>query len=258
MSPEIAPPRDTVYVSHFAAWAPGVETPAEWKEWAEGKRKITISGESPSLNFTDWFGLGPREVMMFKRRLSQISKMVIQVIHDIMPFGENVKMTFVSFRGEITQQFKINKMLVEEGDIRPAAFSQSVFNTPPALASIAFNLRAGYSALYPSRFDSGFMAAAAPLLSGAVAASAAGETVLVYADELCPPEYPRPNRSSFPLEPSSPSEPSFPLEPLAFAVLLSAKPPEAGISPVRPVSLGRNIPASPEDFLKYLYSGVNP
>jgi hypothetical protein len=156
--------------------------------------------------------------------------MTIQVLHDILPIGEDTKIVFVSFRGELTQQFKINRMLIQEGDLTPTAFSHSVFNTPPALGAIALNLRAGYSAVYPgdNRFDVGFLAAAAPILSGA-----AGEVVLVYADELGPPEYggllPAGNR------------------PFAFAALLSADPAGAVPSPVG------DALKSPENFLQYLY-----
>ncbi|GHT86141.1 hypothetical protein FACS1894137_11320 [Spirochaetia bacterium] len=138
---------------------------------------------------------------------------------------------FVSFRGEIAQQFKINRMLIEEGDIKPAVFSLSVFNTPPALAAIALNLSAGYSAVYPAedRFDLGFLAAASPILCGD-----AEETVLVYADELAPEEYGR-------LCPSC-------NEPFAFAALLSRGP--------RGPAVGAGAAAleSPRAFLKHLYT----
>jgi hypothetical protein len=221
-----------VYVSRFASWASGLNDLNDWEDWARGLKEISINGESPSLDFGEskWLHLGHKEFALFKRRLSSISRMAIQVLHEIMPIGENTKTVFVSFRGEITQQFKINKMLIEEGDISPSAFSQSVFNTPPAAAAIALNLRAGYSAVYPGNncFNSGFLSATAPLLC-----ASAGETALVYADELCPPEYgglcPQPNT------------------PLAFAALLSAKAP--GI----PVSPGREYLSSPENFLKFLY-----
>ncbi|GHV28191.1 hypothetical protein AGMMS4952_11280 [Spirochaetia bacterium] len=167
---------------------------------------------------------------LFRRRLSQLSRMTIQVIHDLLPIKEDTKIVFVSFRGEITQQFKINRMLIEDGDVSPAAFSLSVFNTPPALATIALDLRAGYSAIYPAedRFDSGFLAAVAPILCGD-----AEETVLVYADELVPEEY----GSLRPLC----------NKPIAFAVLLSRTP---GGLPVDPSVLAVE---SPSAFLKYLY-----
>jgi hypothetical protein len=226
-----------VYVSRFASWAPGLNGPADWEDWARGVKEIEESGESPALNFAEspWLKLSPKEFALFKRRQSQISRMTIHVLHEIMPVAVNVKIIFVSFRGEITQQFKINKMLIEEGDLSPAAFSQSVFNTPPALAAIALGLRQGYSAVYPaaSHFDAGFLAALAPLLSGK-----ADEVVFVYADELCPPEYgglcPQANK------------------PLAFAVLLSANLLSKN-KPGIPVFLDHDCLQSPEVFLKFLY-----
>jgi len=229
-----------VYVTRFASWAPGLNSPDDWECWARGLKEISISDESPSLDFAEskWLCLSQKEFALFKRRLSRISRMAIHVLHEIMPIGENTKTVFVSFRGEITQQFKINRMLIEEGDISPSAFSQSVFNTPPAAAAIALNLRQGYCAVYPGNdsFNTGFLAAAAPLLC-----ASAEETALVYADELCPAEYdavfgdlcPRPNT------------------PLAFAALLCANAcvNMRGI----PVSPGREYMSCPENFLKYLY-----
>ncbi|GHV76902.1 3-oxoacyl-ACP synthase [Spirochaetia bacterium] len=210
-----------LYISRFTSWAPGLSGPADWREWARGNRNILAAKDSPGLEFTP---------PLFRRRLSQLSRMTIQVIHDILPIGEDTKIVFVSFRGEITQQLRINRMLIEDGEVTPAAFSLSVFNAPPALAAIALNLRAGYSAIYPAedRFDSGFLAAASPILCG----DAEG-TVLVYADELVPEEYGS-------LRPAD-------KEPLAFAALLSRTP---GGLPVDPSVLAIESPGA---FLKYLY-----
>ncbi|GHV80282.1 3-oxoacyl-ACP synthase [Spirochaetia bacterium] len=212
-----------LYITRFTSWAPGLlSDPTEWQEWARGNRNIRATKDSPGIEFT---------TPLFRRRLSQISRMTIQVIHDLLPIREDTKIVFVSFRGEIAQQLKINRMLIEDGDISPAAFSLSVFNTPPALAAIALDLRAGYSAVYPAedRFDTGFLAAASPILCGD-----AEETVLVYADELVPEEYGS-------LRPPC-------NEPLAFAALLSRVPGEPAV----------NVPASvlesPRAFLKYLYT----
>jgi hypothetical protein len=167
--------------------------------------------------------------------------MTIQVIHDIMPIPEGAKIVFVSFRGEINRQLTINRMQIEEGDLSPAAFSQSVFNAPPALAGIALNLRSGYSALYPEEgdFAAGFTVAAASVLGPKIRNGSEREIVFVYADELCPPEY-----DSLCPEPKAP--------PLAFAVLLSSR--EGGI-PLSPAG-GResgNYLESPFAFLRYLY-----
>jgi hypothetical protein len=219
-------PGSFIGVSRFVSWAPGLEGAEDWREWARGRKEIEKSGAVPPLEFTD---------PLFRRRLSQISRMTIQVLHDLMPFAEPVKIVFVSFRGEITQQFKINRMLAEEGGPGPAAFSQSVFNTPPALAAAALDLRSGYSALYPGKdlFRTGFLAAAAPVLSGA-----ARESALVYADELCPSEYGR-------LCPEG-------HRPLAFAALLGAP---AGGLPLRAES-GEDPLVSPEKFIACLWNGA--
>ena len=209
-------------ITRLSAWAPGIEGAAEWDEWALGKKEMRRSREAPELAYSD---------PMFRRRLSQISRMTIQVVHDLYPLGENTKMIFLSFRGEVSRQFRINKMQAEDGALMPAAFSLSVFNAPPALASIALGLKGGYSALYPGNdsFASGLSAAKAALLSGE-------ELIFVYADEELPPEY-----SS--LAPDNPP-------PFAFGLLLSRKP--------GPVPLPLNgAEQSPAEFLKTLLVGGN-
>ncbi|MBD5407904.1 MAG: beta-ketoacyl synthase chain length factor [Treponema sp.] len=136
--------------------------------------------EAPKLEFVD---------PLFRRRLSQITKMTIHVLHDLLeeiPEATDYKQVFISFRGEIKREFTINKGLIEDSEILPAAFSLSVFNTPIAAASIALKLKAGYSVLYPSKgnFLDALKAASAPLLCGAEE-----KIILVYADEYIPDEY---------------------------------------------------------------------
>jgi hypothetical protein len=176
-----------LYITRLCAWAPGVENSGEWDEWAHGRREIVCHAKSPAIAFTD---------SLFRRRLSQISKMTVQVVHDLLPVEENTKMFFVSFRGELSRQYQINKMLIEEKSLMPAAFSLSVFNAPAALASIALGLKGGYSALYPGNnsFATGLVAAEASC------SKEAGELIFVYADEQAPPEYGRYlNECSLPL-----------------------------------------------------------
>ena len=107
------------YITRLCAWAPGIESSGEWEQWAQGKRDISSDAKGPVIDFTD---------SMFRRRLSQISKMTVQVVHDLLPVGEDTKIFFVSFRGELSRQYQINKMLIEENSLMPAAFSLSVFN----------------------------------------------------------------------------------------------------------------------------------
>ena len=170
-----------VFISKPVMWAPGLEDdPEKWNEWLTGAAEIEKSKAAPKLEYTD---------PMFRRRLSQISKMTVQVIHDFSEkYGLNkeTKVIFVSHRGEIAREFSINQGIIEEKTILPAGFSLSVFNTPVALAAIALGLTGGYSAIYPSKGD--FSSA----LKTALAAVKSGnekEVLLVYADELVPECY---------------------------------------------------------------------
>jgi len=210
-----------VYVSRLCAWAPGIGSSAEWDEWAVGKRAISCGNKGPEISFTD---------SMFRRRLSQISKMTIQVIHDLMPQAEDTKIFFLSFRGELSRQFQINRMLFEEKMLSPAAFSLSVFNAPAALASMALGLKGGYSALYPGKnsFAAGLKAAQAALLCGTQE-----ELCLVYADEEVQGEYAGLCRDTMPSA--------------AFGLLLTRSPKSARLPLPAP-----DEDDSPLDFLKQL------
>jgi len=168
---------EEVYITRLSAWAPGINNSAEWNEWALGQRNISSGSKGPELSFVD---------PMFRRRLSQVSRMTIQVAHDLMPLMDDTKILFLSFRGELSRQFQINKMLIEEQTLSPAVFSLSVFNAPAALASMALGLKGGYSAIYPGEnsFFTGLKAATAELLCGKTK-----ELAFIYADEEAPPEY---------------------------------------------------------------------
>ena len=153
-----------VFVSHIKVWKPSSENLAE----------------KPTLPFAD---------SLFKRRLSQISRMTVQVIHDLLeevPEAKEYKQIFISFRGELSREFSINKSILQDSEILPAAFSLSVFNTPIASASLALKLKSGYSVIYPSKqdFRSAVLAA-----SSAVLSRAEQKIILVYADEFIPKEY---------------------------------------------------------------------
>ena len=136
--------------------------------------------EKPKLEFAD---------PLFKRRLSQITRMTVQVLHDLVeefPSAREYKQVFVSFRGEIEREFTINRGIIQDGEILPAGFSLSVFNAPIAAATLCLKLKSGYSVIYPSKenFRDALYAAASPVLCGSEK-----NVVLVYADEYVPDEY---------------------------------------------------------------------
>ena len=173
---------------------------------------------------------------IFRRRLSQLTKMTVQVVHDLFSDGtdgnaldKNTKLVFLSFRGELEREFKVNKTLIEEESILPAAFSLSVFNAAIAQATIALGLKGGYTCVFPSGADfaSGVLSAAAPVLAQG------GDTkiVFVYADENVPDYY-----KEFLQGPN---------EPLAFAALLSSQKTDNSVE----LDL-QNIPRTPREFIQ--------
>ena len=170
-----------IYISGISKWAPGLaDDEALWQSWLAGDAQIEQTKESPKLEYTD---------PLFRRRLSQITKMTVHVIHNLLEktkASKDTKIVFISLRGEIEREFTINKGIIEDGMILPAGFSLSVFNTPVSSATLAFGLKGGYSVLYPSKndFSQAFKTALAPVLAGTEK-----EIILVYADELVPEFY---------------------------------------------------------------------
>jgi len=239
-----------MYISRLSAWAPGVENSDEWDQWAQGKREISSDAKGPAIEFTD---------SMFRRRLSQISKMTVQVVHGLLPIKENTKMFFVSFRGELSRQFQINKMLIEEKNLMPAAFSLSVFNAPAALASIALGLKGGYTALYPGNnsFAAGLMAAQAAAQTAFQETKfqeTQEELIFIYADEQAPPEYGSLSKTCKANQNSEINQVSEQAQclPLAFAFLLTRQPQPVSI-PLSSLMEGESHPeCRPLDFLRRL------
>ena len=169
----------TVYVSKPVAWAPGVLTEQEWAEWKSGKRAIQKTSDAPGITFT---------TPLFRRRLGQLCKMVIQAVHDILEKSGcgDIKQVFVSTYGDIKRQLDVSRQTLMDKEILPASFSYSVFNAPVALASLACGLKSGYSVIFPQKgkFKDAFLTAAAPVLCGEE-----DSEIFVFGNELIPPEY---------------------------------------------------------------------
>lgn len=215
-----------IYFSDITVWAPGLASDDElWQEWANDVIPIEQIKESPKLEYTD---------PLFRRRLSQITKMTVHVIHNLLEkshINPETKIVFISNRGEIEREFTINKGLIEDDMILPAGFSLSVFNTPVSSATLAFGLKGGYSVIYPSKgnFKDAFRTAAAPVLAGTEK-----KIILVYADELVPEVYgeKRPDDNY----------------PLAFAGIIASEKTTNCIS----FDDFSNVPESAQEFIKLI------
>lgn len=226
-----APPGSSIlYAARFAAWAPGMDNDAAWREWAAGKRPLINSDESPDV---------PCLAPGVRRRLSQIAKMTLMVLHGLGPLQEQTRLAFLSLRGEIQQQYKMNKKLALEGEVSPTAFSHSVFNNPVAMAALTFSLGGGYTASYPTlaNFGSAFIVSAASLLSGEHT-----EIAFIYADEQCPPEYPGREHP----------------DPLAFGILLHADGPGIPLAITSAALKAGGFLHTPSALLCHLYQHGEP
>ena len=95
------------YLSNITAWAPGLSDDEKlWSDWADDKIQIEQIKESPKLEYTD---------PLFRRRLSQITKMTVHVVHNLLEkshVNKDTKVVFISLRGEIEREFTINKGLI--------------------------------------------------------------------------------------------------------------------------------------------------
>ena len=215
-----------IYISNITKWAPGLADDEQlWQSWLSGDTQIEQIKESPKLEYTD---------PLFRRRLSQITKMTVHVIHSLLEktnISKETKLVFVSLRGEIEREFTINQGIIEDGMILPAGFSLSVFNTPVSSATLAFGMKGGYSVLYPSQndFSQAFKAAVAPVLAGTEK-----QIILVYADELVPEVY----------ADKRPAENI----PLAFACVVSAEKKDNSIC----LDDFSDVGKSPVEFLHFL------
>jgi hypothetical protein len=122
---------------------------------------------------------------MFKRRLSNLSRMVLHAIHEVAGGRNDIKITFSSIYGETAQQCSISKEILEKGTVAPAKFGLSVFNIPVALSTILEKNSAGYTAVCAGEksFEEG--------LRDCVSALKAGdrERIFVYGDEMLPSEF---------------------------------------------------------------------
>ncbi|MBQ0162691.1 MAG: beta-ketoacyl synthase chain length factor [Treponema sp.] len=188
------------FISKPFLYAPGLENESDWLSWAEGKKEILNEKTSPSLSYTD---------PLFRRRLSQLSKMTVDTVHQLVEFyptATSFKTVFTSFRGEIEREFKISKSIVEDQMILPATFSLSVFNAPVALASMANKLTAGYNTVFAPKenFHDALLSAACSIL-----AETQNEIIFVYGDELIPADYEKVAPENRP--------------PLCFATVISCK-----------------------------------
>lgn len=194
---------DKIYIRKWSAWAPGLFEHEDWDLWAKGEKQIDCTKASPSLKH-----LPP----VARRRLSQLTKMVLHVGHNLNDRNGQYPTIFCSQSGEITQQNTITRGLIDNGEVRPATFSLSVFNTPVSLLSIhEKNLEAATVQL------SGEMGLVSGLLSlfAELDDNKDQDVLIIFADEVLPEDYKKFKKENY--------------KPYSFGLLAGAKGEEGDI-----------------------------
>lgn len=152
-------------VKAYAAWAPGVTTPAAWQTWANHDLTITTHAE---LSLTELplaelplaeppFAEPSLSAMpsLLRRRALMPGKMALEVAYDVLGNSErNIPTVFCSRHGECAHAISLLTDLQQGIGLSPTAFSLSVHNAPGGLLAIArqdhtqqFALAAGQSTI---------------------------------------------------------------------------------------------------------------
>ena len=168
-------------VTALSAWVPGVTEKNDLLLWARGEKDVQFADDKKSLPNHSFIPA------LQRRRMTPLSKLVAALIHSVQDkIHPDAKIYFISLAGESERQFQVNSMVLQDGEVLPATFSTSVFNTPPAMASIVLGLKNGYSALYPP--SQGFFSAVQCVFSSILGGNNS-QVLMVYGDAQAPEEY---------------------------------------------------------------------
>ena len=166
-------------VDSWSAWAPGLESPEDWLQWAQNAREPQSDG-APAVSFFP---------AMYRRRLSRLGKMAAFVAHQCDGnTPESHRLVFASRYGEQQRTANILNGLTRGEPVSPTAFSLSVHNAVAGLYSLVKKNQAPTTSLSAgsNTFASGWLEAVGLLHSQQTPCRS---VTLVYYDEPLPAEY---------------------------------------------------------------------
>lgn len=159
-----------LFVSHCAAWGPGLETAEEWAENVEAPL-IADSNAMP----------GARAVpAMTRRRLTRWGRLALEVATELDGYlAADAPVIFSSRHGDTHRTEKLLRDLAREEPLSPTAFSLSVHNAALGLFTIIRQIKTPSLALAAGRdtLAQAWLEAASWLHQGA------SQVLLVHADE---------------------------------------------------------------------------
>jgi hypothetical protein len=136
-------PKMDFQVDSWAAWAPGISTPEEWRDFYHDNRAITpeVSADVAFLP------------AMQRRRLSTLARAAFHVIEKVMENADLCPSIFCSTYGETQRTYGILSDIAQQQEISPTAFSLSVHNAISGQFTIFFNNTHATTAMAPSEND---------------------------------------------------------------------------------------------------------
>lgn len=128
----------TFGVEAWSAFAPGLETDADWRRWAQSPF-LPVGDAMPEL----------REMApMQRRRVEQLGRMALQVAWRCQPDdGKDVPLLFASRHGDLPRTFDMLSELAAGQPLSPTHFGLSTHNAIAAQYSIARGLTGNYLAV---------------------------------------------------------------------------------------------------------------
>lgn len=166
----------TFNISQWRAWAPGLQTAAQWRQWSLGEPPVDSGEQTPDVAFLP---------AMQRRRLSRLARMAFAVGWPLAEGLASLPLVFVSRHGETPRTFEILTDLSASQPLSPTQFSLSVHNAVIGLWSILRGETAEMTALAADGdgFEQGVLEAAGLLHDGAPA------VLLIITEESPPPAY---------------------------------------------------------------------
>jgi hypothetical protein len=164
----------TFNISQWRAWAPGLQSTADWQGWSQARQPFEPGDAAPDVSFLP---------AMQRRRLSHLARMAFAVGWPLAEGLQDLPLVFISRHGETPHTFAILSDLANAQPLSPTRFSLSVHNAVIGLWSIMRGSTCEMTALAAAGdgFEQGMLEAAGLLHDGAAA-------VLVIITEERPPQ----------------------------------------------------------------------
>lgn len=162
-------------IKNWGGWAPCLEQPEQWKQWANGDLAIGLEGMPAAL------AIPP----LLRRRASRQLRMAFEAADQCCANKAGIPVVFCSRHGEVRRSLEILEPLMQNEPVSPATFSLSVHNAIGGIYSIALQDSAPVTALAAGADTAahGIVEACGQLADGA------GEVLVVAYDEPLPESY---------------------------------------------------------------------